>query len=89
MPAKPCRVAAHYHRHVAPNIIDSLTSRDQHFAAAVALFGMILRNNNDLKDATLNDVLALAEPSVGPDPHGYRAEFVELVKKLSENELPR
>ncbi|MDF1741515.1 MAG: VWA domain-containing protein [Verrucomicrobiales bacterium] len=68
-----------------PNMIDSLTSRDQQFAAAVALFGMILRNNDDLKDATLNDVLALAERSARRDPHGYRAEFVELVKKLSLN----
>lgn len=68
-----------------PNMIDSLTSRDHRFAAAVALFGMILRDNEDVKDATLDDVLALAKRSAGPDPHGYRAEFVELVKKLSGN----
>ncbi|MEC5125570.1 VWA domain-containing protein [Verrucomicrobiales bacterium BCK34] len=68
-----------------PNMINSLTSRDHRFAAAVALFGMILRDNEDVKDATLDDVLALAKRSAGPDPHGYRTEFVELVKKLSGN----
>ena len=68
-----------------PNMVDSLTSRDYPFAAAVALFGMILRNHEDVKDATLQEVIALAEPSIGPDHLGYRAEFLELVKELSQN----
>ncbi len=68
-----------------PNTIDSLTSRDYRFAAAVALFGMILRDSEDIKGSTLQDVVTLGEPSVGPDPRGYRAEFLELVKKLSGN----
>jgi Ca-activated chloride channel family protein len=68
-----------------PKMIDSLTSHDFHFAAAVGLFGMILRDHEEAKEATLSDVIALAQRSGAPDARGYRAEFIELVQKLSTN----
>lgn len=68
-----------------PKMIDSLTSHDFHFAAAVGLFGMILRDHEDATEATLSDVIALAQMSAVPDAHDYRAEFIELVQKLSTN----
>jgi Ca-activated chloride channel family protein len=59
-------------------------SPDFRFAAAVAAFGMILRASPERGDATLETVLRLAGEGRGPDPWGYRAEFVELVRKAQE-----
>ena len=56
-------------------------STDYRFAAAVAGFGMILRDSPHKGSATLDSILRLAEASLGRDEEGYRAEFVELVRK--------
>ena len=58
-------------------------STDYRFAAAVAGLGMILRDSPHLGSATLESVLRLAEASLGTDEEGYRAEFVELVRKAA------
>ncbi len=50
------------------------------FAAAVAAFGMKLRQSKRLGDFELEAIRDLAEDSVGADDHGYRAEFLELVE---------
>jgi Ca-activated chloride channel family protein len=50
------------------------------FSAAVAEFGMILRDSRYKGNATLSDVITLASASRGTDPEGYRAEFVRLVR---------
>jgi Ca-activated chloride channel family protein len=63
-------------------------SPDTRFAAAVAMFGLVLRNSEFKGSATLDAVLELAQPSVGQDKDGYRAEFVELVKK-AQTLMPR
>jgi len=42
---------------------------------------MILRSSPHAGNATLDDVLRLAEEAKGPDTGGYRTEFVELVVK--------
>jgi Ca-activated chloride channel family protein len=55
------------------------TSDDFRFAAAVAAFGQALRGGDYLKDYGLADVEQLARDARGPDPHGYRGEFVSLV----------
>jgi Ca-activated chloride channel family protein len=55
-------------------------SADIRFAAAVAAFGMLLRDSEHRGTATFGDVLALAKAGQGDDPGGYRAEFVELVE---------
>jgi Ca-activated chloride channel family protein len=54
---------------------------DFRFAAAVAAFGMILRNSPYKGVATLDFVQELASEGVGTDRSGYRAEFVQLVAK--------
>ncbi|MCH7505110.1 VWA domain-containing protein [PVC group bacterium] len=56
-------------------------SGDFQFAASVAEFGMILRGSEFKADATYTHVIQLAEQSKGEDKFGYRAEFIELVKK--------
>ena len=56
-------------------------SPDFQFAAAVASFGMILRNSKHRGDATLGAVEEYAVSGLGSDPGGYRAEFVDLVRR--------
>ena len=53
---------------------------DFRFAAAVAGFGMLLRDSEHVGTLTLNDVVRLAEKSRGDDPRGYRGEFIRLVE---------
>jgi Ca-activated chloride channel family protein len=50
------------------------------FSAAVAEFGMILRNSRHRGNATVEDVVSLASGARGSDPDGYRAEFIRLVQ---------
>jgi len=58
-------------------------SEDFKFAAAVASFGMLLRESPHQGTTTLESVLELAEEGQGADAHGYRSEFLELVRKAS------
>ncbi|MCY3548553.1 MAG: von Willebrand factor type A domain-containing protein [Gemmatimonadetes bacterium] len=55
-------------------------STDFRFAAAVAGFGMLLRDSQHAGDLTLDDVVTLAEKGKGGDPRGYRGEFIRLVE---------
>ncbi|MDH4036217.1 MAG: von Willebrand factor type A domain-containing protein [Candidatus Krumholzibacteria bacterium] len=50
------------------------------FAAAVAEFGMVLRNSPEKGSATMEQVIATARAARGEDVHGYRAEFVSLAE---------
>ncbi len=59
----------------------SKASDDFKFSAAVAQFGMILRNSPHKGTATLDGVAELADEGKGKDEKGYRAEFLDLVKK--------
>ena len=57
---------------------------DFKFAAAVASFGMILRDSKHKGAYTLAGVAELAGAARGADRHGRRAEFVELVARARE-----
>lgn len=73
---------------VAGNVESVENSSDNfRFSAAVAGFGMLLRNSEYKQNTTYPKVLALANSAIGNDPFGYRAEFVSLVKsaKLLSN----
>lgn len=50
------------------------------FAAAVAKFGMLLRDSPWKGSASYGDMKRLAEAASGEDRHGHRAEFVRLVE---------
>ena len=54
---------------------------DLKFAAAVAEFGMILRDSEYKGSATIQQVLEWAEEGKGADINGHRADFIELVRK--------
>jgi Ca-activated chloride channel family protein len=63
------------------NVSYAKASEDFKFAAAVAGYGMILRNSPHKGTATLDAVLELADEGKGPDAKGHRADFLDLVKK--------
>jgi Ca-activated chloride channel family protein len=54
---------------------------DFRFAAAVASFGMILRDSPHKAQFTFDEVVAISETSRGADKNGYRNEFVSLLRK--------
>jgi Ca-activated chloride channel family protein len=56
-------------------------SADFKFAAAVAEFGMLLRDSEFKGSGTLGAVLEWAQEGKGVDTSGYRAGFLELVRK--------
>ena len=56
-------------------------SADFKFAAAVAEFGMILRDSPYKGTGTLDQAAAWAEAGTDSDAGGYRGEFVELVRQ--------
>ncbi len=55
-------------------------NEDLKFSAAVALFGMQLRDSEFINTKKKEDVITLAEAGKGSDKDGYRAEFIRLVK---------
>jgi Ca-activated chloride channel family protein len=62
----------------------SAASGDMQFASAVAGFGMMLRNSQYKGNLTYAATLELAQGGIGEDPHGYRKEFVEMVRTAKE-----
>jgi Ca-activated chloride channel family protein len=58
---------------------ETASARNLSFAAAVAEFGMLLRESPYRSDATWADAARLARAYRGEDPDGYRAEFVRLI----------
>ncbi|MDL2213657.1 von Willebrand factor type A domain-containing protein [Bacteroides sp. OttesenSCG-928-D19] len=58
-------------------------SADFRFAAAVAMFGQLLRNSDYKGDATHDKVITLAKSALGDDEQGYRREFVRLVQTVA------
>lgn len=56
-------------------------------AAAVAEFGMLLRNSDYKSKASYEQVLAIAKTAQGIDGDGYRAEFTDLIKAAKKLKL--
>jgi len=56
-------------------------SEDLRFAAAVAQFGLLLRDSEYKGNASFGSVTRLALEGAGPDKHGYRAELFEMVRR--------
>jgi len=57
-------------------------SVDFQFQAAVAEFGLLLRNSDFRGKADLGHVILAAREARGKDPDGYRAEFVRLAETV-------
>lgn len=67
----------------------SHTSNNFRFAAAVATFGMLLRQSEFKQQASYDQLITVAQNAMGKDKEGYRAEFIRLAKsaKLMAEEL--
>jgi Ca-activated chloride channel family protein len=57
-------------------------SDDFQFASAVAGLGMLLRDSQFKGNLTSAAVLELAQSATGRDEKGYRAEFLELIRRV-------
>jgi Ca-activated chloride channel family protein len=53
------------------------------FAAAVAEFGLVLRDSRFKGNANLGNVSALAGSSLGNDLKNYRNDFLDLIRKAN------
>ena len=59
------------------------TDADFRFGTAVAMTGLMLRQDADLGSTQFADAATLAGTALGSDPHGERAEFLGLVRRLA------
>ena len=59
-------------------------SADFKFAAAVAGYGMLLRQSPHRGELTWEKISRLAEQGLGEDKEGYRAEFVDLIRRAQQ-----
>jgi Ca-activated chloride channel homolog len=53
------------------------------FSAAVAEFGLLLRNSEFKENGSYQQVISLAKSAKGKDVNGYRSEFINLVSSTS------
>ncbi len=56
------------------------TSDDFRFAAAVAEYGLLLRDSQYKQNSKFDQLIAMAKSAKGKDDEGYRAEFIRLVE---------
>lgn len=65
-------------------------SADFKFAAAVAEFGLLIRDSEFKQKASFDNLISLARAGKGKDDYGYRAEFIQIAenaKLLSKKDL--
>ncbi|MEM6522518.1 MAG: von Willebrand factor type A domain-containing protein [Bacteroidota bacterium] len=58
----------------------SNTSDNYRWSAAVAAFGMMLKDSDYKGDITYQEIIELAKTAKGNDDHGYRAELIRLMQ---------
>ena len=59
------------------------TSDNFRFSAAVAEFGMLLRNSSYKQKGNFQQVITLARSAKGKDTDGYRDEFIKMVESTT------
>ena len=67
----------------ANRLPDELAATDLRWAAAVAEFGMLLRQSKHAGSSSWPQLLELARSGRGADPGGYRTEMIGLIEKAS------
>ena len=65
------------------------TNDNFRFSAAVAQFGMLLRNSKFKQSSNLSNTLALAQGAQGADELGYRREFIDMIRSYATIESPK
>ncbi len=68
------------------NVSASSASKSFRFAAAVAGFGLLLRESEHRGNVSTAMVRELAHSALGEDPFGYRRGFLELLRLLEEGD---
>lgn len=71
---------------VLANVLNRNPSKNLKFAAAVAMFGQLLRDSDFKGDATYQKVITLAREGLDNDPNGYRREFIRLAEAVAQLE---
>lgn len=61
--------------------VSAVVTRDVAFSTAVAGFAQLLRGGDHTGALTYDDVIRQAQAARGEDRFGYRAEFIDLVRK--------
>jgi Ca-activated chloride channel family protein len=69
--------------------LSAVVQREVKFSTAVAGFGQLLRGGTHTGNLTYEDVIESAQNAKGEDRNGYRAEFVELVRKAQKVNGPQ
>lgn len=62
---------------------ENIKDENLNWAAAVAGFGMLLRDSEYAQNLKYEEVLAMAKSAKGTDEYGYRSEFIQLVRLAS------
>jgi len=65
------------------------SSNNFRFSAAVAEFGMLLRDSEFKGEATYAQAAQLAHSAKGEDPNGYRAELIRLIEAMQSLAEPQ
>ena len=65
------------------------TSDNLRWAAAIAQFGLTIRNSKYVKKKDYQTIIANAEAAMGLDKNGYRAEALQLMQRMQELDDPR
>lgn len=81
---KPNEESSKLISHVVINkrISASATSENFNWSAAVAAFGMIIRESEFANNFTLEQTYHLAQRAKGIDKDGYRIEFINMIKSV-------
>ncbi|MBP8067098.1 MAG: von Willebrand factor type A domain-containing protein [Pedobacter sp.] len=67
-------------------VVDNVKTKTSHnfrFAAAVAEFGMLLRESEFKQNSSYEQVIELASSALGNDKEGYRSEFLKLARSTA------
>lgn len=65
------------------------SSESLRFASAVAMFGMLLRESEFVKEGDYSTVVKTAKKALGEDKNNYRQEFISLVNQLDNIKIPK
>ena len=65
------------------------SSESLRFASAVAMFGMLLRDSEFVKEGDYSTVVKTAKKALGDDKNNYRQEFINLVNQLDNIKIPK
>jgi Ca-activated chloride channel family protein len=76
------------HIQSAKSVALERSSDNFRWSAAVAGFGMLLRDSEFKGSSNFDEVLALARSAKGKDEEGYRIEFLKLVRSARDMKMP-